>query len=93
MKKIISLCSVVFTDSTGPSAFRCQTVHSLRQNSGRGSLTRPSRSAEQVGMAGRSGVDLVFQYSYDMLLTQDRVERLWSEASVQCLIHTALLSL
>ena len=72
--------------TAGPLAFTL-TIERLCQNPGRRRFAGSSGSAEQVGMSGLPGRDLVFQNLYDMILAYDLIEPIRPEVSVYRRIH------
>ena len=65
-------------------------VQSLRQNSGRGGLSRSPGAGEQVGVAHTAGGDLIAQGRHNAALTHHIFKPLWSPLAVQGSIHLLL---
>ena len=85
-------CLAGLADPAGTLALR-KAVQSLGQQPGGGRLAGPPGPAEQVGVAGRAGSDLVFQDSDNVFLAEKLFEYFRPVRTVQRCIHRFISSL
>ena len=70
--------------SAGFPVLRVETVDRARKDLCRARLSRPARTAEQIGVGELSVPHLVFQYGRDMVLSDDLPEGFGAVLAIQC---------